>query len=240
MAFKIIKINPRSLDAGQTGITPTPSKKYLPKWYKEHKTFQGNSKKFELDSSGNNNATMKWCNPFTDAMSAGYMILLEQDIMVSDSQDLSKSAVEINWSRPGKWVDSHSKDQFSSKMVPQGFAQELLKFEVDWSFEVPKGYSLLYTHPLNRYDLPFIAMTGIVDSDTYLDKVNIPFFLREDFRGILEAGTPIAQIIPIKRESWKSQITLFDEKKSSKIRSLFHSKIYRSYKNQFWHRKDYS
>jgi hypothetical protein len=30
--------------------------------------------------------------------------------------------------------------------------------------------------------------------------------LQSDWEGIVEAGTPIAQVIPFKRESWKSEL----------------------------------
>lgn len=240
MISKKIKINPRNEDAGFSGHAPTPAKKHIPSWYKSHPTFQGGTKKFELGMTSSGNATMKWCNPFVDAMSSGYMILLEHDIMISDSPEGTSTDADIRWTRPGQWIEGHHPDQFSDRLSPSGFSKDLLKFKVDWHLEVPEGYSLLYAHPLNRYDLPFISMTGIVDSDTYKDRVNIPFFLKKDFRGIIEAGTPIAQVIPIKREPWKSELTDFNKEESLKIRSLFRSKIFRSYKNQFWHRKDYS
>ena len=31
---------------------------------------------------------------------------------------------------------------------------------------------------------------------------NVPFFIKSGFEGVIPAGTPIAQLIPIKREKW--------------------------------------
>jgi hypothetical protein len=47
-------------------------------------------------------------------------------------------------------------------------------------------------------------MSAIVDSDKFYGSGNIPFFLKADFEGTIEKGTPIAQLIPIKRKSWKA------------------------------------
>jgi hypothetical protein len=33
---------------------------------------------------------------------------------------------------------------------------------------------------------------------------NISFFLKEGFEGVIPAGTPVAQLIPFKREDWKA------------------------------------
>ena len=45
----------------------------------------------------------------------------------------------------------------------------LIKFHNLWTIEAPAGYSLLFTHPANRFDLPFTTLTGLVDCDRYHD-----------------------------------------------------------------------
>ena len=83
------------------------------------------------------------------------------------------------------------------------------KWTVPWSIETPKGFSLLFTHPLNRMELPFVTMSGIVDTDEYECPVNLPFLIREGFMGVIPKGTPIAQVIPIKREKWSSNSYMY-------------------------------
>ncbi len=39
----------------------------------------------------------------------------------------------------------------------------VIKFHNLWTIEAPEGYSLLFTHPVNRFDLPFTTLTGWVD-----------------------------------------------------------------------------
>jgi hypothetical protein len=114
-------------------------------------------------------------------------------------------------------------------------------WKVNWYSETPKGYSLLITHPLNRHDLPFTTMSGIVDSDLWHTPVFTSFFLKRNFIGIIPKGTPIFQMIPIKREEWALDIDYSNENieqnqiKDEKRRSL----IYAYYKNIIWQRKQY-
>ena len=43
----------------------------------------------------------------------------------------------------------------------------LIKFHNLWTIEAPEGYALLFTHPVNRFDLPFTTLSGLVDCDRY-------------------------------------------------------------------------
>ena len=42
-------------------------------------------------------------------------------------------------------------------------------FTILWTIEAPEGYALLFTHPVNRFGLPFTPLTGLVDCDRYYD-----------------------------------------------------------------------
>jgi len=80
----------------------------------------------------------------------------------------------------------------------------IIKFNNLWSIEAPPGYSLLFTHPVNRTDLPFTTLAGFVDCDTFHDTpVAFPARWHDpSFNGVLPKGTPVAQCLPVKRESW--------------------------------------
>jgi hypothetical protein len=78
-----------------------------------------------------------------------------------------------------------------------------------------------------------------MDADKYSTSGNLPFFMKEGFTGMIPAGTPIAQLIPIKRASWKfimndEGIRYLDDLQGSTVRSPG-----KSYKKLFWQRKDY-
>ena len=78
-------------------------------------------------------------------------------------------------------------------IIPINSLNEMRSFNI----KLPKDYSLLFLSPINRFDLPFLSITGIVDCDMYTGTVHFPFFIKNSFTGIIEKGTPIVQIIPI-------------------------------------------
>src|SRR5262249_784850 len=83
----------------------------------------------------------------------------------------------------------------------------VMKFNNFWTIEVPPGFSLLITHPINRHDLPFTTLTGLVDCDRYIDNfINFPARWSDPaFEGVLPRGTPFAQCIPVKGQSWSGR-----------------------------------
>ena len=57
-------------------------------------------------------------------------------------------------------------------------------------------------HPINRDDLPFRLVSGLVDADGFNDVgINFPAVWTDPgFAGVLPRGTPIAQCYPVPRE----------------------------------------
>ena len=233
-----MKISFKAFDemAGTSGHLPLPAIKALPKWFSAIPRFVGNDKKFKFFPNGNMNSTVKWCNPFLDSLTAGYVLSLENDLYVSKEN----GEHAFTWKRGGdEFITTHNKQQVSDQMVPAGFDPQPFKFRNTWSIRTPKGYSALFMHPLNRYDLPFRTFSGFVDTDDYNIPVHFPFVIKADFEGIIPAGTPLIQVIPIKRESWTHEIGAFDPAYVTEKTAKFMSTIYRAYKNLFWKRKDY-
>lgn len=217
---------------------PSPAKDHLTEEYKRlpykiNKTFlslQPNLK--------NTNLTAKACIPMFDAFTTGYMVTLPCDITFTNNLEYNHRMFwEVDWTV----ITTHGSVQIGDMKYPYGYEMDPYKFETKWGIKTPPGYSILITHPLNRFDLPFITMSGVVDSDSYnILPVNLPFFLRDKFEGVLEKGTPIAQIIPIKREEWKLKINKYTiEKDWGQQINVLKSVQERSYKNRFWHKKKY-
>jgi hypothetical protein len=87
----------------------------------------------------------------------------------------------------------------------------------------------------------FTILDGIVDTDTYKSSVNFPFVLNDTkWEGIIPAGTPMAQVIPFKRESWEHKIGSNEERiEQDRIDRKLKTLFFNSYKRQFWSRKEY-
>jgi hypothetical protein len=232
----IITFTPLSEDAGDTGHWPSTSTSKIPSWFKKMPKFVGGEKKLRILDDGAVNSTVKWCNPFLDSLMTGYVINLEQDLIVS----IENGVQVIRWRTGGTEVVSyHNPDQIPIELVPVGYNPEVFKFGNKWGVKTPNGYSTLFCHPLNRTDLPFITLSGVVDTDSYNHMVNLPFLIHAKFEGIIEAGTPIAQVIPIKRDPWSKDFASYNEEYSRIQRSSVVHKIYRAYKSLYWKRKEY-
>lgn len=220
-------------------LRPVAAIQKLPDWYKKLSShIEGKIDKF--DERGDINATIKRCNPVGDALNTGYFILLENSISVVKASDTDNNCPQLTWSRGGEqFISSHHPQQLDKQLIPDGFNTKALKFTNFYGIKTPKGYSTLFTHPLNRSELPFYTLQGVVDTDTYHNPVNFPFFIRDNFEGIIPAGTPIAQVIPIKRETWTHYVASPNLAMANKFQQEFTRYKPRWYRNFYWTRKEY-
>jgi hypothetical protein len=175
-----------------------PAKTKLPDWYKNMLPMIGGAKNI-LKTDGGNNHTMKKCMPVFDAMSAGYMIVLTTDIEVIREDE----GLWIKFRGDSRrLISTHNDEQWRGFVPPVGYDPHVFKFDSQNIFKTPKGYSSLVINPINRFDLETMSLGGIIDTDKYPLAISFPFFIKEGFSGVIESGTPIAQIIPIKRKNW--------------------------------------
>jgi hypothetical protein len=199
---------------------PVPAVQGLPDWFKSmpQKSFN--------QSAQEETQTVKRCPPFIDAMTYGFLIPLVCDLKVENgafSWDFDPPVDPLNnFTRSP--VSFHDASQVTGTPY---FAEDrlLIKFINFWTIEAPPGISLLFTHPANRPDLPFTTLTGLVDSDLYVDnQVHFPAHWHDlDFTGVLEKGTPVAQCIPVQRENWVGRMETLSGDQSTRMRHLTRS-----------------
>lgn len=235
--MKKIQIIPMTKEVELAGIEPQPAVKFIPNWYKKINPFTNGDKKLKFQHySKTHNTSIKKCIPFVDAMTAGYIFSLNDDIYV---EILETGEPYIRWKSEVEIVTMHSAIQWEGFLIPQEFHQMIAKWHNDWQIKTPDGYSLLAIHPLNRTDLPFYTLSGLVDTDKYEKEIHFPFMLRRDFEGIIPAGTPLVQLIPIKRDSFKSSKKNFDADDAYKKKRKFTRTFSGSYQKNFWLKKHY-
>jgi hypothetical protein len=225
-------VTPESKEEYLNGTGPVPSVSLVPDWYKKIPVDNTNMiGKGGLPISNN----IKQCTPFLDAMMAGYTYILNDDISVFWEDGIPN----LHWKTKKTLITEHAIDQSKGVPVPEGYYPQVLKFHNEWGIELPPGYSLWCSHPANRYDLPFLSLTGFVDADKYNLSIQFPFYIKNGWTGIIEAGTPLAQLIPVKREDWKIKNEDLDEVETDKRYQLFRKKIVKSYKTRYWSKKSY-
>jgi hypothetical protein len=185
---------------------PVPAAAGLPDWLKTMP-----SQAFS-ELMGGEDDTLKRCPPVIDAMTTGFLIPLICDVAVKDGEFTWDADVPaggpVGFARSP--IGLHHPDQAAGSPLfdPDRF---LVKFHNLWTIEAPEGYALLFTHPVNRFDLPFTTLSGLVDADRYHDAwINFPAVWRDaDFEGVLPRGTPVAQVFPVKREAWGLETRAF-------------------------------
>lgn len=194
--MKTIRFVPRLENRDLMLLEPIPCKKNIPQWYKDGETT------YFLD--GKENPGLKTCKPFLDSMISGYYLLIPFDIDISYDDD---NNIKFEWDGPEQWagfVNERKGDIGKTIPKPEGFKHNHLIWSSMWGWKTPRGWSSLLTHPVNRLELPFYTVSGIIDSDKFFAGGNIPFFIKDGFVGTIEKGTPFAQVIPIKRSRWSS------------------------------------
>lgn len=177
-----------------------PAKKFFPEWLKNIDKFYDGSNKIKV-RGWSSNVGVKYCNPFTDTLTSGYMLSLHCDILVEKDQGNQK----ISWRHEIVPVGTREFNLIKDIPSPSNFGSFEYVWEVFYRIKLPKGYSALFTHPLNRFDLPFLTASGIVDADYGMGGGGVSFCIDKDFEGIIPAGTPVVQIFPFKRDDWKSE-----------------------------------
>jgi hypothetical protein len=215
-------------------IMPKPAKTYIPDWYKKADRFIGGEEPV-IHRHGGSNRGLKLCIGFIDGMTSGYIAELPQDVYVS------RDPFGITWKVEPEILSELDPGIAHTMPRPAGHMKNMFGWNNLYVIQTPPGYSCVITHPLNRHDLPFTTTSGILDSDGVLPSIQtLPFFLKEDFEGVIPAGTPIFQIIPFKRENWVSEKSDELGEASKESQWLSTRVIHGWYKKAMWKKKSYN
>jgi hypothetical protein len=215
---------------------PVPAKNLFPEWYKNMPTHLTKSPLFE-QGHGNQNATFKQCMPFFDSLTFGYLMLTPCDIMVEKNFDGSN--VNVYTHKMFDLVGSRGTPRPNSLPIPNDYYQNEFTWMTHWEAKTPSGYSTLYTHPINRPELPFYTISGVMDTDKWYITGNHPFIIKKGFEGVIPTGTPMMSLIPFKRENWKSDSRAIDEMEHDVLQSKIRRHATSGYKKECWSKKEF-
>nr|WP_298926200.1 hypothetical protein [uncultured Erythrobacter sp.] len=185
-------------DPALKGTIPEPERaiRFAPDWFRKLKPEMD-----MLDAQGLPGLTAKACLPMTDAFSLGFAIPMPYDVQLRVPED--ETNIAMGWAEncPFAPIETHMPQQLGAPEPP--FAGIMpLKFVNPWRIKVPDGYSVLFQPLVNRPELPFHCFSGLVDCDRFDTTINFPFIWTAgpgDF--MLPAGSPMVQIIPIRRDA---------------------------------------
>lgn len=197
---------------------PTPAEIHTPEWFLNMPVTAYN-KPLNINPS---NYTVRTNPRFSDVFSMGYSVVTPYDIEICDTKDTLPEEMKNNptigftdspavvFSYPGLPI-LNSVDYLAHVHI-EPVTNSYVDIPYTWSFwfslQTPPGYSVLITNPLNINNLPWHTTSLVLDSDKQETHVtSLPFYVLKptDFK-IIPKGTPIAQIIPFKRDSWKRKV----------------------------------
>jgi len=191
---------------------PVPARAALPDWLRRMPRAAFSA------THGAEVRTVKQCPPFVDAMAYGFVMPLPCDVTVRDGQ------LSWDWRLPPLAAAMHPRSPVSFHVPAQVEGtplhqpdRALVKFNSFWTVELEPGWSLFATHPVNRTDLPFRLLSGLVDADRFHD-IGILFpavWTDRDFDGVLPRGTPVAQCFPVPRAPLHLELATFDAEASA-------------------------
>tara|TARA_B100000902_G_C27295129_1_gene909448 strand:+ start:1129 stop:1935 length:807 start_codon:yes stop_codon:yes gene_type:complete len=167
-----------------------------------------NVKKEGLIQTGiNTKAHITRCPGIISSRTQGWIVRLHQDL------ELTINGNDINWKTP---IDDqkYSFDMLEPtvnifqdyvlhqfmKRWPKGANPMVVKINTPWHVRIPKGYKMLQTMPAFGDENRFHTITGIVEEEHGIVKLNFPMYWFEQGKTLLEQGTPLAQLILIKQE----------------------------------------
>jgi hypothetical protein len=223
MATPLIEFHCAARPAGEPFPEPHPAVQDTPAWLREMPASA-------VGADGMGWRTVKKCPPFIDAVTSGYIIPLVADVhfRMGDKSLEYECSLQI--------VENHPLAQLRGTPF-QGLPA--VKFLNPWIIKTPPGYSCFFTQPVNRLDVPFYILSGIVETDSYYNEINFPSvsMMRPGMSITLKKGTPIAQVFPFRREDWQSQCAVTDEALRQPWKSLGTGPG--RYRQNIWRRKSY-
>ncbi len=187
---------------------PIAARRALPEWIRQM------PKDAFSDTHGLEVRTVKQCPPFIDAMSYGFVMTLPCDVTMRGG------VLSWDWDLPPLSIMAHPRAPISFHVPAQVTGTPLhdpdraiVKFNSFWTIELEPGWSLFAMHPVNRADLPFRLLSGLVDADRF-SEVGILFpavWSDPAFEGVLPRGTPVAQCFPVPRAPLELQLDVMSD-----------------------------
>lgn len=153
------------------------------------------------------------CLGFVDICKEGFIIKTDTDFAIetTDNDDEIKIHIEgdtigvNNYSNPKMFFMKN--DLGSSYAKPWGANHNVIKITKTWFIDTPKDVQYLIIPVPYSDDRRFMACSGIQDPMTSRDLTLFFWWFPKNSYEVVEAGTPIVQIIPISKKkiynSWK-------------------------------------
>lgn len=208
---------------------PTPAEEHLPEWFKNLKNDEGR-------------LTAKTCRGVYDMVTAGFMVVWPFDVTITRDED-GKTYMKRTRANDREGGVFHPHPHFQLGQYPDlnlSFQKVgVEKVALPYRLKTPKGTSLMMVQPPYRPDLKTDVMPGVIDTDKFYSPLNVLFTMKhlESNKEVkIQAGTPLAQLIPFVRTEWEIAYNPIDDKLFQLMEENTQY-IDRYYQKKLWTRK---
>lgn len=229
--IKFLAINPEVKNL----ITPPQrASKYLPNWLKEIEPTR-------MSIEGATIVTAKKCLPVVEACKEGYVFTSPIDIYFNVFKEDGNYHLYVQCQHNEfcgmPFVDVHSDAQIYTdgnrdfNSIDFRSVYKLINFFI---IQTPKGYACRFKSLTNHFNLPISFFEGVVETDIHYQTINFPFLYTGKLKEgtcVIKKGHPLVQIIPYKKEKWKSSAGLADKLKLEKEIHRFNTEMMDTYRN---------
>lgn len=189
-----------------------PAKKFIPEWYKK------------LQPIGEKSNTVKRCPGILKYLTEGYIVRTWLDVTIHT--DLKHGNIKFDYTEDFRNVGRKNVFSYFQTSPPvslmnqytfghnppfnDGTFPQVLKWQLGWNARAPKGYDIWFAPLQYHFDPNLTATIGMLDTRV-TEQLNIQVMWHPTAETVhIPAGTPIVQLIPIKREEIDHEI-IFDK-----------------------------
>lgn len=190
------------LEGLETICPPVESKKFLPDWWNNIKKSDGTCPVSNIPTVP---GSVKKCPAVADYLLSGFIIPCWTDIYI-DPSDLNNPTIQPSMSN----IPSINRvvETVYNMHLPENVLKEYpltIKVQTPWIIKTKKRYSIKASDPFYHFNLNYVCVPGIVDTDYYNNlSVQIMIKSREPF--VIPFGSPLILIQPFKREKFYIKI----------------------------------
>lgn len=213
---------------------PAPAKNFIPEWYKkmkkrlsEHEFVRFSNELVQREH------TMKACPPVLDYLTGGYIIPMPFDLMITNENGRQDFAYNV----PMSLIGGHGEAQIEGSPYSGSQANKLTN---PWFITTPKGYSCYFFKPHYADTMGIDILPAVVDTDMQ-HEVNFPFFFsgEENKDYYIPKGTPIAQVLPFKRQNWTMELKELSNRRGIYQNLIANTSFKSLYQDNFRAKKNY-
>lgn len=170
-----------------------------------------------IETGINTKAHITRCPGIMSSRTQGWIVRLHQDIEIEATDKLIVWRTPVNDQKYSHDILEPTVNTFQDyvfhqfmKNWPKGAHPMVVKINTPWHVKIPRGYKMLQTMPAFSDENRFQTITGIVEEEHGIVKLNFPMYWFEQETTLLKQGTPIAQLMVIKQDEVEAEISNMD------------------------------